>query len=46
MAEHLTDATALLTKEQEHQHQLLLQDRILRERRPVMRSKTPAAKKN
>ena len=42
MAEHLTDATALLTKEQEHQHQLLLQDRILRERRPVMRSKTPA----
>lgn len=46
MAEHLTDATALLTKEQEHQHQLLLQDRIARERRPVMRSKTRAAKKN
>ncbi|HVT97310.1 MAG TPA: FadR/GntR family transcriptional regulator [Acidobacteriaceae bacterium] len=44
MAEHLTDATAILTHEQEHQHQLLLQDRIVRERRPLLRGRKPAKK--
>ncbi len=37
MTEHLTDATALLLKEQKHQHEQLLHERILRTRRPVAR---------
>jgi GntR family transcriptional repressor for pyruvate dehydrogenase complex len=36
MTEHLTDATALLMKEQEHQHERLLHDRVLSTRRPVV----------
>ena len=36
MAEHLADATALLTREQEHQHQQLLYRRIAGVQRPVL----------
>ena len=44
MAEHLADATALITKEQEHQHQQLLYKRVSGLRRPVVPKKLRPAK--
>ncbi|HEX4284807.1 MAG TPA: FadR/GntR family transcriptional regulator [Terracidiphilus sp.] len=45
MAEHLADATELLTKEQEHQHQQLLYKRITGVPRPVALKKPHLTKK-
>lgn len=45
MAEHLADATALLTKEQEHQHQQVLYKRIAGGQRPVAAKKLRLGKK-
>jgi GntR family transcriptional repressor for pyruvate dehydrogenase complex len=39
MAEHLADAAALLTQEQDHQHERLLHQRITSERRPLASKK-------
>ncbi len=36
MAEHLADATALLLREQEHQHERMLHERVAGTRRPVV----------
>lgn len=45
MAEHLADATALLVKEQAHQHDQLLHSRIVAEQQPLLRKSQRRARK-
>jgi len=45
MAEHLSDATALLLREQEHQHERMLHEQISSTRRPVVQKSMKKAAK-